>query len=104
MPQAQSTRAVDAMSDSNPKVLEDNMTITRNSDGSVVLKTIEPRGFLPNGEEKFRITEKRVDSENDLDHTRKGGKLWYDTLLKQQKTRDAATATKGGRKKPEVKS
>ena len=106
MPQARSgrsTRAVDSLSDSNPSVLEDNQTIVERADGSVWITTEEDRGFLPAPNEKVkrtRITERRVDSDGDKDHSSKGGEIWYRKLLKQQATRTAAAENKTSRKTP----
>lgn len=84
MPQARgtaSTRAVDSLSDANPKILDENMSIVQNEDKSVILTTVNASG---------RITSRRVDSQGDLDHVSKGGKVWWQALLKQQKQRDSA--------------
>lgn len=81
-----STRAIDSLSDSNPSVLGDNQRIVQNEDGAVLLYTTVKRG-----EHEVEFV-RRCDSEGDLDHQSKGGKLWWSKLLRQQKLRDEAKA------------
>ena len=71
-------RAVEALNDSNPRTLADNMKLVRR-DGGVFLQKIAPNGD---------IDERRVDSAVDQDTRSKGGRVWYDELFKQQELRD----------------
>lgn len=78
-----STRAVDSLSDSNEKELADNQRLIER-DGGVFLQTTAVVG------DRERITERRVDSEGDLDHSTKGGQVWYRKLLAKQNAADKA--------------
>lgn len=102
--QSKSTRAVDALNDSNPKSLADNMTIVKREDGAVILTTTASHGLKKDADGKmvprFRTMSRRCDSAGDQDHVAKGGKTWWTKLLTEQKVRDAkaekkATAKKG---------
>lgn len=78
-----STRAVDSLSDSNEVTLGENQRIFER-DGGIFLQTTMQMG------DRERVTERRVDSEGDLDHQAKGGKLWWQRLMREQKLHDEA--------------
>lgn len=85
-------KAVEALNDSNPHTLRDDMKLVRR-DGGVYLQTLIPGGDYD---------ERRVDSPMDADTRAKGGRVWYDELFKQQELRDnpkPAPKTKAAAKK-----
>lgn len=84
-------RAVDSLSANNEKTLGANQRIRIADNGAVFIATTRENGS---------IVERRVDSSSDLDHTQKGGKVWWRKLLEEQKARDrAAEAPKKAAKK-----
>lgn len=90
MPQAKvntNTRAVDSLSDSNPKSLVKGQRIVQNDDGVWLNTTTKG----PRGE---RTSSRRIDSKGDMDHVAKGGEVWWKKLLDEQTASDEAAEAK----------
>ncbi len=85
------SRATQSLNDNNPRTLLDNMSVVIR-DGGVYLRTV-------NTDES--IEERRVDSRQDQDTRQKGGVVWYDALIEQQKKRDKTPAKKAAPAKKE---
>ena len=95
------TKAVDSLSDNNPKELTDNQRLEERSDGSVWL--VESFTY-PEGKFGPDSKERRVDSTADLNHAAKGGKVWYRVLLAEQKKADEAAKAPKTARKPKPKT
>lgn len=94
MPQAERkpTKAVDSLSDSNPRELNKNQTMEKRSDGSYwLVEQLEQMGDKKTGPDR---KERRCDSAADVVHVANGGTLWYIKLYDDQNAAAAKAEAK----------